>query len=142
MVIKSTSGGSNSPSRMSPKVDEKIISLGDWRAETLAEIRRLIHEAVPAIEEDCKWVKPTNPLGVPTWSRGGIVFTGETYKHYVKLTFAQGACLNDPDGLFNASLSGGTRRAIDIHEGESLDADSFKRLVQAAVAANQPSSIK
>jgi len=128
------------PSRTSPQIDEKIRSLGDWRAETLAEIRRLIHEAVPEIEEDCKWVKPTNPLGVPTWSCGGIICTGETYKQIVKLTFARGASLNDPQGLFNSSLEGNTRRAIDIREGETLDSEAFKVLIQAAATENQRSS--
>jgi hypothetical protein len=103
----------------------------------LTEIRRLIHEAVPAIEEGCKWIKPTNPLGVPTWSRGGIICTGEAYKEVVKLTFARGAFLEDPHGLFNASLAGGTRRAIDIREGAALDARAFKSLIQAAVKENQ-----
>lgn len=125
------------PSPGSARVDEKLQSIGGWRAELLAELRRLIHEAVPDMEEDCKWVKPTNPLGVPTWSCGGIVCTGEAYKQVVKLTFARGASLSDPHRLFNASLEGGTRRAIDLKEGESLDAAAFKALIQAAVAANQ-----
>lgn len=120
----------------SARVDEKLLSLGGWRAHTLAEIRRLIREAVPDIEEDCKWVKPTNPLGVPTWSSGGIVCTGEAYKQVVKLTFARGAALKDPKGLFNASLEGGTRRAIDLREGDMPDASAFKALIQAAVAEN------
>ncbi|WP_243316748.1 DUF1801 domain-containing protein [Geothrix paludis] len=135
MVTKG--GKSKPPSGPSSRVDEAIRSIGGWRADMLAEVRRLIHEAVPAIEEDCKWVKPTNPLGVPTWSCGGIICTGEAYKQVVKLTFARGASLNDPDGLFNASLGGGTRRAIDLREGETLDARAFKALLQAAVLANQ-----
>lgn len=126
-----------SPSVTSSQVDEKIRSIGGWRAETLAEVRRLIRAAVPAIEEDCKWIKPTNPLGVPTWSCGGMICTGEAYKQVVKLTFARGAALDDPHRLFNASLDGGTRRAIDIREGESIDAKAFKSLIQAAVAENQ-----
>lgn len=121
----------------SSRVDEKIQSVGGWRAETLAVLRRLIHEAIPGVEEDCKWVKPTNPLGVPTWSCDGIVCTGEVYKQVVKLTFARGAFLADPHRLFNASLDGVTRRAIDIKEGESIDAKAFKALIQAAVAENQ-----
>ena len=125
-----------SQSPTSPRVDQKILSVGGWHAEVLTEIRRLIHEAVPAIEEDCKWAKPTNPLGVPTWSCSGIVCTGEPYKKAVKLTFARGASLKDPHGLFNASLDGRTRRAIDIGEGESLDEQAFKALIQAAVAEN------
>jgi hypothetical protein len=130
------------PSSTSSQIDKKIGSLGGWRAETLASVRRLVHEAVPEIEEDCKWVKPTNPLGVPTWSCGGIVCTGEAYKQVVKLTFARGASLNDPQTLFNSSLEGSTRRAIDIREGELLDAAAFKGLVQAAVAENLRSSTK
>lgn len=135
MAMKSSKP--KNPSAASSQVDEKIQSVGGWRAEKLAEVRRLIHEAVPAIEEDCKWIKPTNPLGVPTWSCGGTVCTGEAYKQVVKLTFARGASLDDPSGLFNASLEGGTRRAIDIREGESLDAKAFKSLIQAAVAENR-----
>lgn len=117
-------------------VDERIRSLGGWRGETLAEVRRLVFEADPDIVEECKWIKPSNPLGVPVWSHAGIVFTGEAYKQMVKLTFARGASLADPRGLFNASLDGGTRRAIDIREGEALDAEAFKALIQAAVAGN------
>jgi hypothetical protein len=117
-------------------VDQRIRSLGGWRAETLAEVRRLIHEADPDIVEECKWIKPSNPLGVPVWSHAGIVCTGESYKQVVKLTFARGASLADPRGLFNSSLDGNTRRAIDIREGEVLDAEAFKALIQAAVAEN------
>ena len=121
-------------------IDERIRSLGGWRAETLAEVRRLIHEADPDIMEECKWIKPSNPLGVPVWSHAGIVCTGEAYKQVVKLTFARGASLADPRGLFNSSLDGTTRRAIDIREGEVLDAEAFKALIQAAVAENLRSS--
>lgn len=137
------------PKRSEPKagamaashlVDERIRSLGGWRAETLTEVRRLIHEADPDIMEECKWSKPSNPLGVPVWSHAGIVCTGEAYKQAVKLTFARGASLADPHGLFNSSLDGNTRRAIDIREGEALDADAFKALIQAAVAENLRSS--
>lgn len=124
------------------RIDEKIKSLGGWRTETLTEIRRLIHEAAPNIIEENKWIKPSNPLGVPVWSCAGIVCTGEVYKQIVKLTFARGASLNDPHGLFNSSLEGSTRRAIDIREGEMPDAEAFKRLIQAAVAANQRADIK
>jgi hypothetical protein len=109
----------------------------DWREQTLAEVRRLIKEADPDIVEERKWAKPTNPSGVPVWSRDGIVCTGETYKAVVKLTFARGAALEDPDGLFNSSLDGKTRRAIDVREGEKLDAKAFKTLIRAAVAENQ-----
>ena len=154
MAIRSTSGGPKAsvevkpsaalknPSQISSQIDENIQSLGGWRAETLSEIRRLIHEAVPEIEEACKWFKPTNPWGVPTWSCGGIVCTGEAYKQVVKLTFARGASLKDPQGLFNASLEGSTRRAIDIREGELLDAEAFKGLIRAAVEENHRSSTK
>jgi hypothetical protein len=120
----------------SDEVDKKIASLPDWRGATLARLRRLIREADPAVEEDVKWRKPSNPLGVPTWSHAGIICTGETYKDKVKLTFAQGAALEDPAGLFNSSLSGGTRRAIDIPEGGDVDEQAFKALVREAVALN------
>lgn len=126
----------------SVQIDEKNKSLGDWRAETLAEIRRLIHEAAPDIIEENKWIKASNPLGVPVWSCAGIVCTGETYKQIVKLTFARGAALKDPRGLFNSSLEGNTRRAIDIREGEMPDAEAFKSLIQAAVAENQRAGTK
>lgn len=121
-------------------IDERIRSLGGWRAETLAEVRRFIHEADPDIMEECKWIKPSNPLGVPVWSHAGIVCTGEAYKQVVKLTFARGASLADPRGLFNSSLDGNTRRSIDIREGEVLDTEAFKALIQAAVAENLRSS--
>ena len=121
-------------------IDERIRSLGGWRAETLAEVRRLIREAIPGIMEECKWIKPSNPLGVPVWSCAGIVCTGEAYAQVVKLTFARGASLEDPRRLFNSSLEGTMRRAIDIREGEALDAEAFKALIRAAVAANLRSS--
>ncbi len=121
-------------------IDERIRSLDGWRAETLAEVRRLIHEADPDILEECKWVKPSNPFGVPVWSHAGIVCTGEVYKQVVKVTFARGASLEDPRRLFNSSLDGNTRRAIDIPEGVVLDAEAFKVLIQAAVAENLRSS--
>ena len=108
----------------------------DWRGETLAEVRRLIGQADPQILEERKWAKPTNPEGVPVWSRAGIVCTGETYQQVVKLTFARGAFLDDPEGLFNAGLEGNLRRAIDLREGEALPAAAFKALVRAAVAEN------
>jgi hypothetical protein len=113
-------------------------ALGDWRAETLARMRGLILEAEPQMVEERKWKKPTNPAGVPVWSHHGIVCTGETYKNVVKLTFARGASVPDPSRLFNSSLEGGTRRAIDIHEGEQIDAGAFRALVKAAVALNKP----
>lgn len=117
-------------------VDERIRSLGDWRADVLAAVRGLVHEADPDIVEEVKWARPGNPLGVPVWSRAGIVCTGETYKQAVKVTFAKGASLPDPAGMFNSSLNGNTRRAIDIREGETLDAGAFKTLVRAAIAEN------
>jgi len=117
------------------KIDEKIAELGDWRGKTLARVRAIIHAADPEIVEEWKWVKPTNP-GTPVWSHGGIVCTGETYRSVVKMTFAKGAALKDPAGLFNASLEGNVRRAIDIREGEKVDEAALKDLVRAAVALN------
>ena len=117
-------------------IDAKIASLGDWRGATLARIRRLIKEADPDVVEEVKWRKPSNPMGVPTWSHAGILCTGETYKDKIKLTFARGASLDDPKGLFNSSLTGGTRRAIDIPEGAEVDEAAFKALINAAVAEN------
>jgi hypothetical protein len=114
----------------------QIQTAADWRAKTLARMRRLVLSADADIVEESKWVKPGNPQGVPVWSRAGIVCTGETYKQVVKLTFARGASLPDPSGLFNASLDGNVRRAIDIREGQQIDADAFKILVLAAVAEN------
>ena len=119
----------------SAKIDEKIAELGDWRGKTLARVRAIIHAADPEIVEEWKWVKPTNP-GTPVWSHGGIVCTGETYKNVVKMTFAKGAALKDPAGLFNASLEGNVRRAIDIREGEKVDEAALKDLIRAAVALN------
>ena len=116
-----------SPSRM---IDARIAELGDWRGETLARVRKLIREADPAIVETWEW------RGVPVWEQGGIVCTGETYKSVVKLTFARGAALDDPSGLFNSSLEGNTRRAIDIRQGQEIDADALKALIRAAVALN------
>jgi hypothetical protein len=113
------------------------MTTGDWRAAMLQRVRALILAADPEIVEEVKWRKPSNPAGVPVWSRGGIICTGETYKDKVKLTFAHGAALDDPAGLFNASLDAGTRRAIDIREGETLDESAFKALIRAAVALNR-----
>jgi hypothetical protein len=116
-------------------IDEKIKELGDWRGKTLAKVRGIIHEAAPEIVEEWKWAKPTSP-GTPVWSHDGIVCTGETYKNVVKLTFAKGAALNDPSGLFNSGLDGNVRRAIDIHEGDKVDEEALKDLIRAAVALN------
>jgi hypothetical protein len=121
-------------------IDAKIEKLGDWRGETLARIRALIKQAVPDIAEAVKWRKPSNPFGVPVWEHDGIVCTGETYKAAVKLTFARGAALDDPSGLFNASLDGNVRRAIDIHEGDKIDEKAFKALIRTAVALNASSA--
>ena len=112
------------------QIDAKIAALGDWRGRTLAHVRGLIHQAVPGVVETVKWG------GVPVWERAGILCTGETYKAAVKLTFARGASLDDPTGLFNSSLEGNTRRAIDIREGETIDEAAFKTLIQAAAAMN------
>ena len=126
----------SSPDEASREIDAKIASIADWRGGTLARMRQLIREADPEVVEEVKWRKPSNPAGVPVWSRSGILCTGETYRDKVKLTFARGASLGDPAGLFNASLDAGTRRAIDIHEGEEVDAEAFKALVREAVALN------
>lgn len=117
-------------------IDAKIAGLGDWRGDTLAKLRALIHAADAEVEETVKWQKPTNPAGVPVWEHAGILCTGETYKDKVKLTFAKGAALADPKKLFNASLDGNTRRAIDFFEGDGVDEAAFKALVRAAVEAN------
>ena len=116
-------------------IDEKIKEPGDWRGKTLTKVREIIHEADPEIVEEWKWVKPTKP-GTPVFSHGGIVCTGETYKNVVKMTFAKGAALKDPSGLFNSSLDGNVRRAIDIHEGDKVDEAALKDLIRAAVALN------
>jgi len=116
-------------------IDAKINELGDWRGKTLAKVREIIHKADPEIVEEWKWVKPTNP-GTPVFSHGGIVCTGETYKNAVKFTFAKGAALKDPSGLFNSSLEGNVRRAIDIHEGDKINEAALKDLIRAAVALN------
>jgi hypothetical protein len=116
-------------------IDEKIKELGDWRGNTLAKVRGIIHEADPEIVEEWKWVKPTTP-GTPVFSHGGIVCTGEAYKNVVKMTFAKGAALRDPSHLFNSSLEGNVRRAIDIHEGDKVDEAALKDLIRAAVALN------
>ena len=116
-------------------IDQRIAELGDWRGKTLAKVREIIREADPEIVEEWKWAKQTSP-GVPVFSHGGIVCTGETYKKAVKMTFARGAALKDPSGLFNSSLDGNVRRAIDIHEGDNLDEAALKDLIRAAVAFN------
>lgn len=124
--------GGGSPSQ---RIDAKIKELRDWRGETLARVRMLIKQADPEVVEEWKWVKPTNP-GTPVWSHAGIICTGETYKNVVKMTFAKGASLPDPSGLFNSSLAGNTRRAIDIHEDDKIDDKALQALIRAAVALN------
>src|SRR5579862_1254708 len=123
------------------KIDKRIQDLGDWRGKMLAQIRKLIHDADPDIVEEWKWVKATNP-GTPVFSHDGIVCTGETYKEVVKFTFARGASLKDPKKLFNSSLEGNARRAIDIREGEKINEPAFKELIRAAVAANQAARVQ
>ena len=120
----------------SAEIDEKLRSLGDWRGAILTKLRRLIREADPQVAETVQWRKPSNPHGVPVWEHGGIICTGETYKDKVKLTFAYGASLDDPSKLFNSSLDGGTRRAIDFRESDEVDEDAFKALIRQAVARN------
>ena len=127
--------GSNEDQSASERIDKIVAELGDWRGETLSRMRKLIKEADPEVVEEVKWVKATSP-GTPTWSHDGIICTGEPYKSVVKLTFAKGASLQDPAKLFNSSLEGNTRRAIDIHEGEKVDATAFKALIRAAIALN------
>jgi hypothetical protein len=116
-------------------IDEKIKELGDWRGKTLAKVREIMHQADPEILEEWKWVKPTSP-GTPVFSHGGIVCTGKSYKNVVKMTFPKGAALKDPSGLFNSSLDGNARRAIDVHEGDKVDEPALKDLIRAAVALN------
>ncbi len=126
--------GADSPSQ---QIDARIEELNDWRGKTLARLRKLIRDADPEIVEEVKWRKPSNSmLGVPVWSHAGIICTGETYKDNVKMTFAKGASLKDPSGLFNSSLEGATRRAIDFHEGDKIDEKALKSLIRAAVLLN------
>ena len=135
MAASSTDEGEESPSK---QIDAQIAALGDWRGETLGQARALILAADPGVVETVKWRKPTNPAGVPVWEHSGIICTGQAFRDKVKLTFAKGAKLEDPAGLFNASLEGNAMRAIDIKEGEAIDGDALKALVRAAVAANKP----
>jgi hypothetical protein len=114
----------------------ELTNAGDWREQVLERVRTLIREADPEVAEEVKWRKPSNPGGVPTWSHNGMICTGETYRDKVKLTFANGASLDDPSRLFNSSLEGNTRRAIDIRKGDTIDEDAFKALIRAAVALN------
>lgn len=131
------SNSGDSPSKL---IDAKVKDPGDWRGETFATVRTLIKQADPDAVEEVKWVRPSNPGGVAVWSHAGMICTGETYKDKVKFTFAKGASLADPRGIFNSSLDGGTRRAIDFHEGDKVDEEAFKALVCAAVALNTSST--
>ena len=132
-MTKDSAQQAESPSQL---IDAKIEELGDWRGQTLSRLRGLIKQADPEVVEEWKWRKATNP-GVPVWSHHGGICTGETYKSVVKLTFFKGASLDDPSGLFNSSLEGNTRRAIDVHEGEEIDEQAFVTLVRAAVSLNE-----
>jgi len=131
MTTTDSPNGDSAPAKITKRIEE----LGDWRGEALAHVRQLIHDADPDIEEEWKWEKPKSG-GTPVWSHDGGVCTGESYKQVVKLTFFRGASIEDPKKLFNSSLEGNTRRAIDIREGETIDEDAFKKLIRAAVAAN------
>ena len=131
--MKDDSPEKESASRL---IDERIEALGDWRGKTLARIRAMIKEADPDVIEEVKWAKPSTPSGVPVWSHAGIICTGEIYKDKVKTTFARGASLEDPSGLFNSSLDGGTRRAIDFFEGQEIDENALRDLIRAAIALN------
>ena len=134
--IESASRESASSESASLLIDARIQELADWRGEMLSRLRALIRQADPEVVEECKWVKPSNPWGVPVWSHDGIICTGETYKKAVKLTFAKGAFLDDPSGLFYSSLEGGVRRAIDFHEGDKVNEKALKTLIRAAIALN------
>src|SRR3954452_14561048 len=135
---KTTRGSKDAKAADSPSqlIDARIKELNDWRGKMLARIRDLIRQADPEVVEEVKWRKPSNPAGVPVWSHAGIICTGETYKNAVKMTFAKGAAIADPKGLFNSSLEGNTRRAIDFHEGDKIDEKALKALIRAAVALN------
>ena len=133
-MTNTTAPENASPSEL---IDQTIKALGDWRGETLAKLRTLINQADPDVVEEVKWRKPSNSmLGVPVWEHDGMICTGETYKAAVKLTFAKGASVEDPSGLFNASLEGNLRRAVDFHQGDVIDEEAFKALIRAAVAVN------
>jgi hypothetical protein len=135
-MTKNSAENVESPSQ---QIDAKIKELGDWRGKTLSRLRALIKQADPAVVEEWKWRKATNP-GVPVWSHQGLICTGETYQSVVKLTFLKGASLEDPSGLFNSSLEGNTRRAIDFHEDDEIDEKAFATLIRAAVSLNESSS--
>ncbi len=132
-MAKSAAQNSPTPSQL---IDARVKDLGDWRSALLGKLRALIKQADPNVVEEVKWRKPSNPLGVPVWEHDGMICTGETYKDKVKLTFAQGAALKDPSGLFNSSLDGNMRRAIDFHEGDRIDDKALQALIRAAVELN------
>jgi hypothetical protein len=134
--------GSQTIQPVSNLVDARIQALDDWRGEMLSRIRAVIKQADPEVLEECKWVKPSNPWGVPVWSHDGMICTGETHKSVVKMTFAKGAFLDDPAGLFNSSLEGRLRRAIDFHEGDKVNEKALKALIRAAVALNKSKASK
>ena len=139
VTMKALTGGASADQSSNAAIERH----DDWRSETLAKVRALIKEADPDVVEDVKWRKPSNNMrGVPVWEHDGLICTGETYKAAVKLTFARGAALKDPSHVFNAGLDGGTRRAIDIHEGDKIDEEAFKALVRAAVVANRQANAK
>jgi hypothetical protein len=142
-ATKKKSGSNEGKTADSPSqlIDARIKKLGDWRGKMLARVRTLIKQADPEVVEEVKWRKPSNSmLGVPVWEHAGIICTGETYKSVVKMTFAKGASLKDPSGLFNSSLEGNVRRAIDLREGDEIDEDAFKTLIRAAAALNKSSA--
>jgi hypothetical protein len=136
MMKKSAKGGSASRDSGSGEVDARIEEVGGWRGAMLARVRAVIKDADPEVVEECKWKKPSNPSGVPVWSHDGMICTGETHKSVVKMTFAKGAFVDDPAGLFNASLDGNLRRAIDFREGDTVNEKALKALIRAAVKLN------
>lgn len=139
-MMNSKIGNDATPKSPAKEIDERIEELGDWRGEMLSQVRRLIKQAVPGVIEEVKWRKPSNSMvGIPVWSHDGMICTGETYKDKVKLTFLKGAILNDPAGLFNASLQANTRRAIDLYEGDKIDEKAFKSLINTAATQNESS---
>jgi hypothetical protein len=140
--MSTKSGAKKATDSPSHLIDARIAALADWRGETLAHLRTVIRQADPDVVEDVKWRKQSNPMGVPVWEHAGIICTGETYKDKVKLTFARGAALDDPASLFNSSLDGAVRRAIDFHEGDKVDAKALKALIRAAVALNTSQATK
>lgn len=136
MNAKTTDNAANDEATPAELIDARIAALGDWRGAMLAQLRDLILQAGPDVVEAVKWRKPTNPMGVPVWESDGIICTGETYKDKVKLTFAKGAALDDPSGVFNASLEGNARRAVDLFEGDAIDGPALQALVRAAADLN------